>query len=130
MSFFSGLRGMMGGGKSGLSENWRIPEDEAEIDALLSEGIHVIYKHSFSCGTCMFAKMKVEDVMNEYAGEAQFHFVDVRQNRSISNYIAQKIGVRHESPQVLIINNGDVVLHASHTAIQKKEIFEALNKNA
>jgi bacillithiol system protein YtxJ len=130
MSFFSGLRGMMGGDKSGLSENWRIPEDETEIDGLLGEGCHVIYKHSFSCGTCMFAKIQVEDVMSEYSGEAQFYFVEVRQNRSISNYIAQKTGVRHESPQILVIKNGDVLMHASHTAVQKSEILETLNKNA
>ena len=125
MSFFSGLRGMMSGGKPMISEKWNIPESESDIDTILSAGTHVIYKHSFSCATCMFSKIKVEEVLEEYADKVGFHFVDVRANRTISNLIAEKTGVSHESPQAIILKGGEVFDHKSHGSITKKMIEEA-----
>lgn len=127
MSFFSGLRGMMSGGKPGLPEHWNIPENESDIDQILKSGIHVIYKHSFTCATCMFAKMRVEEVIEDFSTKASFHFIDVRQNRALSNLIAQQTGVRHESPQLLVIKEGEVFWHASHGAIQSDKLIECLS---
>lgn len=126
MSFFSGLRGMMSGGKPLISEKWTAPESESDIDSIFSKGLHVIYKHSFTCGTCMMSKMKVENIIEKTGGNVQFHFVDVRSNRAISNYIAEKSGVRHESPQVFVVNEGGIVYHASHSTIQQGRILDAL----
>ena len=128
MSFLSGLRGMMGSGKSGLHELWNIPETESEIESILETGLHVIYKHSFSCATCIFTKTRVEQVMKERSSKAQFHFIDVRQQRALSNRISEITRVRHESPQLLIIADGDVVWHASHGAIEEGEIIKALKE--
>ena len=126
MSFFSGLRGMMSGGKPMISEKWNIPESESDVDAILSAGTHVIYKHSFTCATCMFSKMKVEEVLEENTDNARFHFIDVRTNRTISNLIAEKTGIRHESPQAIILKDGKVFDHQSHGSITKKMIEEAI----
>jgi bacillithiol system protein YtxJ len=119
---------MMDSGRPGLNELWNVPEQESDIDAILESGLHIIYKHSFSCATCIFTKTRVEQVMKEQPENAHFHFVDVRQQRSLSNRITDLTGVRHESPQLLIVSDGDVVWHASHGAIEESKIYKALKK--
>ena len=127
MSFLSGLRGMIGG-RPQLSEKWKLPETDEILDHLMSSdsGTHVVYKHSYNCAICIFTKIKVEEVMEECNDEIDFHFVDVVKNRELSGQIASKTGVRHESPQVLVLKNGKVYWHASHSAIDKDELKEAI----
>lgn len=128
MSFLNGLRGMMGG-KPELPVQWNIPETENQIDELFqSNRIQVIYKHSFSCSISIFAKNRIEADIENLSNEADFHFVDVRINRSISNYVAEKSGVHHESPQLLIIRDGKVLWNGSHNRVQTEPIKNTLNK--
>lgn len=129
MSFFSGLLGMAGTVQE-LPKQWKMPETESEVNKLLedTDRIQVIYKHSFTCGTSVMAKPVVEDVMKEFEDKAVFHFINVKQNRPVSNYITKVTGVRHESPQILILHKGDVYWHESHGMIRKNEIREALKE--
>lgn len=126
-SFFT-----FGGGKaSGLSGHWKVPENISETAELFEPhaGVQVIYKHSFTCGVCLFSKTKVEEVMDEYAGVEStvlFHFVDVVKNRVLSTEIAKRTHVRHESPQVIVLRNGRVIWHASHSAIRKDNLINAI----
>lgn len=129
MSFLSGLRGLVGGG--GLREiapEWNQPETEAEADSILknSERLQLIYKHSFACGVCAFSKSAVESQIDKFSEIADLHFVDVRASRAVSNYIADKTGVKHESPQVLVLNKGKVLWQASHGGIDSGKILKAL----
>ncbi len=130
MSFFGGLRGIMRGTTSELPDQWNIPETESEIDTLLkiTNNIQIIYKHSFTCGISIMAKPVVEEFLDVYKDKADFHFVDVKQNRPISNYITKVTGVRHESPQILILRNGEVYWSASHGMIRKGAIRETLEE--
>ena len=54
--------------------------------------------------------------------------VEVVRFRPISQYIAQKTSVRHESPQVLVIVNGEVIFHTSHSEVNKVNIQQAYKK--
>lgn len=45
------------------------------------------------------------------------YFLDLLRYRDISNAIAQRFNVRHQSPQVLVIENGTCSTHASHYGI-------------
>ncbi|MDZ7757792.1 bacillithiol system redox-active protein YtxJ [Rhodohalobacter sp.] len=127
MSFLSGLRGMIGG-RPQLPEKWKLPETEDDVESLLKpdSGTQVIYKHSYNCAVCIFTKIKVEEVMEKLSEKAAFHFVDVVKNREVSGKIASETGVGHESPQVLVIKNGSVYWHASHSAIDKDQLEEAI----
>ncbi|HEX5024440.1 MAG TPA: monothiol bacilliredoxin BrxC family protein, partial [Agriterribacter sp.] len=53
-----------------------------------------------------------------------FYFLDVITYRSLSDNIAFETGVRHESPQVLVIQNEVCVYHESHTAIYMEDIVK------
>lgn len=129
MSFFNGLPGMVGMQQE-LPEQWKVPDTESEVDKLLedTDRIQVIYKHSFTCGTSIMAKPVVEEIMEEFEDDADFYFVNVKQNRPISNYITKVTGVRHESPQILIVHKGEVYWHESHGMIRKNKIREVLEE--
>ena len=88
-----------------------------ELDRLSKDKLMVIFKHSTSCP---FSKM----AFNRFQKEADFDeekadlfYVNVLDQRDISDAIAEHYGVLHQSPQLIIIKNGDVVHHASHSAI-------------
>ncbi|PKD44221.1 bacillithiol system redox-active protein YtxJ [Rhodohalobacter barkolensis] len=127
MSFLSGLRGMVSG-RASLSEKWLQPEAEEDLDKMVAanSGKHVIYKHSYSCAVCLFSKLKVEEIMDKYDDRASFHFVDVLKNRALSRKIADMTGLRHESPQIIVLNDGKVFWHESHSGISKEELEKAI----
>jgi bacillithiol system protein YtxJ len=85
----------------------------------------VIFKHSATCGTSAMAFEEVEDLMAD-APTAEVFVVSIQFGRAVSNEIATRFGVRHESPQVLIIHQGVVAWHASHFRVTREEIATAL----
>ena len=50
--------------------------------------------------------------------------VKVIENRSLSRRIAEETEVRHESPQVLLLDQGQVIMHTSHGQITKKRLTQ------
>ena len=46
-----------------------------------------------------------------------FYFLNIQQNRALSNEIVNRFGIRHESPQLLVIKNKIAVFNTSHSAI-------------
>jgi monothiol bacilliredoxin len=85
----------------------------------------IIFKHSTQCPISTQAYEEFIDfaqgVRNLICGS-----VLVIENRKLSNAIAERFGVRHESPQALLIKNGRVIWHASHWSITSDSLTEAL----
>lgn len=82
----------------------------------------VIFKHSTSCPISSMARHRLEnswDIENE---QVELYFLDLLRFRNISNFIAETFGVRHESPQAIMIRNGAVVHHNSHLDISVESI--------
>lgn len=129
MSFLSGLRGLMGK-KPDLGQQWIIPESKERLDELIKENRQplLIYKHSYNCATCIFSKLNVEKLFGEYGNKTTFVFIDVIAQRPISNHVAEVTGVRHESPQVLLIKEGEVIQHVSHGAITDTRMIKILKE--
>ncbi len=129
MSFLSGLRGLAGRTPD-LPEGWNVPDTPEQLAAIFNvpDRPQVIYKHSYNCATCIFSKMKVEDVMKSVIEDADFFFVDVIKNRPVSNQVAELTGIKHESPQVVVIRNGVVAWSASHGSITQKGLLSALSE--
>ena len=57
-------------------------------------------------------------------GDMDFHFLDLIRYRTISNKIADDFKVYHESPQVLVIRNGECIYDESHSGIEMEAIIE------
>lgn len=54
------------------------------------------------------------------------YYLDLLKHRDVSNAIVDKIAVKHESPQALVIKNGKCIYHASHNVISAEEILGSL----
>ena len=128
MSFFTGIKKVFSG--RGIDESvWNVPESENDVGQIFersSEKPQLIYKHSNSCSICWFAKSEIEAASDSIQELADLHFINVVKFRQISNLIAVKSGIIHQSPQVLIIQNGKVVWNASHGRIRGHTILEQL----
>ena len=85
----------------------------------------VIFKHSATCGVSASAFEEVEDLM-ALEPAAEVFIVSVQFGATISHEIARRFGLRHESPQVLIVREGVVAWHASHFRVTRDEIAWAL----
>lgn len=99
------------------------------VDELVAHpGRTVLYKHSPTCSLCGWS----EHVLGRFATEEQVELqrVDVFRDRAFSNEVEARFGVRHESPQVLIIEDGKVVWHASHRGVAPDRVRNALAGSA
>lgn len=90
-----------------------------EIAAASHTKAQIIFKHSTQCNISADALTE----MNRFESEAWY--LDLLAHRDISNQIAEQFGIRHQSPQVLIIKNNEVVYHESHWRIKAEVIQEA-----
>jgi bacillithiol system protein YtxJ len=101
----------------------------ADLDALLADPSPVlIYKHSLTCGTSGMALEEVRELLDGPPIGARAAIVLVQPAREVSNEIARRLGVRHESPQALIVSDNRVLWHASHFRVTAESIREALQR--
>jgi len=80
----------------------------------------VIFKHSTRCSISSMVLHRLE--RDEVPTGADFYFLDLLKYRPISSAIAERFQVHHESPQIIVIKNGEVVYDESHMSIQMQEI--------
>ncbi|AWX46348.1 uncharacterized protein HME9304_03381 [Flagellimonas maritima] len=127
MGLFEGVFGKKS--ESGKVEN-KIPwislvtmEQLDEIKEKSKSRSQLIFKHSTTCG---ISRM----VLNMFTGsynlgeENDIYFLDLHAHRDVSNAVASKFKVLHQSPQLLIIKNGEVSFHTSHGAIADIDLTE------
>lgn len=101
----------------------------AELDAAMaasSERPQVLYKHSTRCNVCRYSLAEVRDAEGDEPDTAGWHVLDLLAHREVSDAIAERTGVRHKSPQVIVVRNGDVIAHASHGDITAAWIRDAV----
>jgi bacillithiol system protein YtxJ len=82
----------------------------------------VIFKHSTRCGISAVAKSRLEKW--QPAENFDFFYLDLIKYRNLSNKISEEYQVYHESPQVLVIRNGECVYDESHLGISLQDILE------
>ena len=80
----------------------------------------VLFKHSVTCPISAGVYQEISRV------SADINLVVVQSARQISMAIAEKTGVRHESPQAIILKNGEPVYHASHFDVTADEVQKTL----
>lgn len=81
-----------------------------------------IFKHSTRCGISRGVLKLLEKNYNLTDEQLKLYYLDLLQNRDISNEIAARFKVHHESPQMIVIKNGVVVHHDSHHAIEASHL--------
>jgi bacillithiol system protein YtxJ len=109
--------------------NWQLLNTEAGLDDLKAKSEQkpqVIFKHSTRCSISAMAKRRLERNWNIDESLTDIHYLDLITYRSISNKVADDFGVMHQSPQILIIKNGQSVFTTSHNDINVETIAENL----
>jgi bacillithiol system protein YtxJ len=93
-----------------------------QIKANSNQKPQVIFKHSTRCSISSVAKNRLE--RSSQPDEIDFYFLDLIKFRAISNKISEDFKVYHESPQILVIKNGECIYDESHSGIDMQEIIE------
>jgi len=86
----------------------------------------VIFKHSTRCSISSMAKFRLEGDWDISEDTAEAYYLDLIAHRDVSNYIAEELGVYHESPQIILLKGGEVVYDESHLDITVNELKESL----
>ena len=106
---------------------WINLTDLAQLDTIKNdENYSVIFKHSTRCSVSMMAKRRFEMDWNLLPKEINLYFLDLISYRSISAEIAELFQVHHESPQLLVIKNGECILDTSHGDISVEEVADVV----
>ncbi len=99
--------------------NWINLTDLKDLEAMLQDSYThpvVVFKHSTRCSISRMALRQFEADWN-LEGKITPYFLDLLEYRPISNAIAERLGVVHQSPQVIVIKDGQAVYDASHEGI-------------
>ncbi len=110
--------------------DWNFLTEKNQVDEILEASKvqpQFVYKHSHTCSICFLAKKEVESAFEAIGQKADMNFVNVIKARQVSDLLTEKLGVRHESPQVLIIEKEKCIWHESHFSIEAESIMKILN---
>lgn len=125
MSVFNSIFGKSENQSSSTSKiNWIPLKDLGQLNEILihsNEKPMLIFKHSTRCSV---SRMALNQFENEFDSENQVdaYFLDLLEHRDISNEIASRFGVYHQSPQLLLIKGGKSVYDVSHGYIDAVEL--------
>lgn len=95
-----------------------------ELDALVeksNEHAVILFKHSTSCPISHGVYKEVSNA------DADINLIVMQTARDVSNAVAERTGIRHESPQAIVLKNGEVVYNASHYDITAVDLENSVN---
>lgn len=88
----------------------------------------LIFKHSTRCGISSMVWRRFKQDYAFSQNEVTFYYLDLLRYRTISNEIAARYDVVHESPQLIVLNRREVIAHASHSAINELDLASLISK--
>ena len=92
-----------------------------ECNSLMQRDLIILFKHSPTCPVSWMAHREVMQLHTEQP-ELPLYLVSVRRRRDVARFIEERTGIRHESPQVLVLRRGGVVASASHDDVTASAI--------
>jgi bacillithiol system protein YtxJ len=101
---------------------------DAALVAAQAEPI-LIFKHSPTCGVSAQASEDIGELIDGAPLPVALYLVSVVAQREVSDAITKRLGVRHESPQILLVHRDEVLWHASHFRVSAAEIQKALQRH-
>jgi len=108
--------------------NWTSLDSANQVDTIKQQpGYSLIFKHSTRCSISMMAKRRFELDWDKLPADMPLYFLDLIKHRELSNQVAQDFHVHHESPQMLLIRDGECILDQSHGGISVDETLEVLS---
>lgn len=104
-------------------------EQLTEIEKNSSEKPQLLFKHSTRCSISEMAMNRLKREEARLAVSADLYYLDLIRYREVSNEIATRYGVVHESPQVIVLLKGKAIYHVSHHMILPDELLNILRDN-
>jgi bacillithiol system protein YtxJ len=108
--------------------NWKQLTDIGQLDTIESNSAHcpqLIFKHSTRCNISSMALSRLERAWDDVDGKLVGWHLDLLAFRYVSNAVAERFGVPHESPQAILIIDGKVAHVSSHSGIAMRDILAA-----
>jgi bacillithiol system protein YtxJ len=96
---------------------WNDLTEIKQLDNIVSESSEtpvLIFKHSTRCGISRMALRGFEVEFDYPANEIKTYFLDLLHHRDVSDAVAGRFGVMHQSPQILLIKDGNCIFDTSH----------------
>jgi len=128
MSFFNNF---FGTSSSERPDFWQKIESQEDLNSAIEKSVEkpvVIFKHSTRC---IISKTVLRNFENEVENfdvpEVDFYYLDLLSYRDISNAIAEKLNVTHQSPQLILLKNKEAIYNTSHDRITLESIKKHLN---
>jgi bacillithiol system protein YtxJ len=107
--------------------NWIMLESAEQLNGIKQQhGYSLIFKHSTRCSISLMAKRRFEMDWSELPDNLPLYYLDLIKYRDISNQIAEDFQVHHQSPQLLVIKDGECILDQSHSGISLEEALSVL----
>ena len=113
--------------KSSININWIPLTSIEQLDDIKKQSVAepiLIFKHSTRCGISRMVLRQFEKSFDESLANLKVYYLDLLNYREVSNEVGYTFQVHHQSPQLLIIKNGEVVTHASHYEIRTIKLKE------
>ena len=85
-----------------------------------------IFKHSSRCGVSSMVLKRLEKQLRER--DLDYFYLHIQAYRNLSNWLAEELDIRHESPQLIVLNSEKVISHGSHYDLL--EIVPGLDKTS
>ena len=126
MGLFNGL---FGGNSDSKKEKKVLPwipltsiEQLTSIEERSNAKPQVIFKHSTTCGISRMVLNMFTDTFGLDSEQIDIYYLDLHAHREVSNEVGIHFQVIHQSPQLLVIKNGQTVFHTSHGAISDVDL--------
>jgi monothiol bacilliredoxin len=100
------------------------------LEAAIAESCQrpvVLFKHSRTCGISCEALDELHAHLERSRANATYKMIIVQSHRRLSEQTAERLGVRHETPQIIVLKDGRPVWKASHFRITADELGRALS---
>lgn len=104
---------------------WHVLSELPQVDEIVATSKTkpvAVFKHSTTCGISKMALRNFERSYTLTDADIKLYYLDLKANRNVSNEVANKFQVMHESPQLILVKNGIAVLNRSHQSIDAGEL--------
>ncbi|MFB0904609.1 MAG: bacillithiol system redox-active protein YtxJ [Nonlabens sp.] len=106
---------------------WEPLESVDQLDNIINNSTFkpkVIFKHSTRCGISRMVLNQFEKGYEKNEDDVTYYFLDLLNFRDVSNAVAEKLNVVHQSPQLIILYNKEILHIESHQGIDIKKVQE------
>ena len=101
-------------------------ESISDYAAREKEPLFIVFKHSTACGRSALARREALEFLDARP-DVEIYEVRVLEQRDLSDHIERATGIRHESPQLLVLREGALHWHGSHSGVTAEAIASAVD---